>query len=489
MKVIKKSEEYNLNKIFGIKKVEKWIQNYPILKSKQVEKWIQDKIDKYCDEGKDPINFAVTSYLSKLQQYCIYNQVEDPSELLNEDIDERNLRLKKYLKFLSEEKTTKKQLEDLSFRKRPSDVSIRNLIQSRIKSFFSNRGFPISYNKRSRKSGANKGEISLTKDLIKKIQNKLESSNYKLICKFESQLGLRIGDILQELTKEVNKKPKYIIERYKNKHYFIRNFLTKKRNVIINYLFLTEELADTIKAIMGLDNLTKLDLTQLFLTRRIDKQTNKHTRIKSNDYLQRLKGIIRELGFNEDDIIKTHCFRKYYISQIGRASNELSDPRILTHFEGHEASFNDQAYLRMIQDIESYYNEWLKVESLICVDCIMVNKTNEEVLKLKEANIKLEEQIDIVLKGKIEYEKRIQEEINKVKSELSSISSKKEEKVITEFSKKLLNGISNFGKTKTIHDELLTTKEDGSFDSQIYINAIISNLINIAKKEILKDLK
>jgi hypothetical protein len=259
MKAISKEEEFNLSKIFGQKKVDKWLRDYPIFKNNDVEKWIIDKIDKFTDEGKDAVKFAVTGYLKPLYQYCLYNRVEDPSELLTEGIDERNLRLKKYLKdFLMSSKNDVEVYKKLGFRKQPSEVSVRNSIQSRIKSFYSNRGANVSYNMKSKKSGANIRELTLTKSIIKKVQNKLESSDYRLICKSESQMGLRISDILVELTSG-----KYIVEKY-NEHYFVRNFETQKRKVTINYLFFTKELEESLKANSGIDNLTQLDLTNLF---------------------------------------------------------------------------------------------------------------------------------------------------------------------------------------------------------------------------------
>ena len=77
--------------------------------------------------------------------------------------------------------------------------------------------------------------MGFSKPIIRKIEAKLESGSYQLICKFASQTGLRISDILEELTKKKNGKPKYIIEKYRD-HYFVRNFETQKRNVILNYL-------------------------------------------------------------------------------------------------------------------------------------------------------------------------------------------------------------------------------------------------------------
>ncbi len=461
MKVLKKSEEFDLKTIFGEKLVDKWELNYPILKNKDVERWIQDKIDKYTDEGKSASGFNVPSYLNPLNQYCIYNKTNNPSELLNEDIDHRNLRLKKYLKdFLLNEDTTLEDVKALGFKKIPSEVSVRNLIQSRIKSFYSNRGASVSYNLKSKKSGANLREITLTKEIIKKIQSRLESKHYRLICKFESQTGLRIGDIVEEIPSG-----KYIVEKHKER-YYIRSFKTIKRNVIINFLFFTKELEDTIKSVSGLDDLTKLDLTTLFKTRR-------GNRVKKGDYLKVVKNVVKDMGIKGN--IKTHSFRKYYIGIIGRNQDKLSDPRIITHFEGHEAPYNDRAYLRIIQDIESYYNEWLKLEKCICIDCILIDKTNKEIVALKEENLKLKEQIDLVIKDKMDFEKTIKEEIAKANGN----------NVVKDFAKSIMKAIENHNEDQTEFMQTTDSEENPNEDltMDIYASLIVRKLFESIKKD------
>ena len=426
MQTINKDKDFNLIKIFGKEKYEKWIKSYSILSNKDVLAWIIDKIDKYTDEGKKAHKFTITAYLNKLQQYCNYNknhyQLNNPSDLLQEtDIDERNLRVKKYLQYLL--KYTKKditELKELGFAKIPTSVTIRNNIQAKIKSFYSNRGLPISYNLKSAKQGANKNEITLTKDIIKKIQSKLESSNYRLICKFETQTGLRISDVIEELTTE----NKYKIEYYQE-HYFVRNFITQKETVTINYLIFTKELTELIQSVYAIDDLTKLDLKTLFLTR-------KGTRINKNDYLERLKAIISELGIKGN--IKTHGLRKYYNSQLSKNRKLLDDDRILTHWEGREAPYTDQIYSRHIKDLDFYYTEWKKMEQFICIDCIVYDDThkdtkrhNKEILDLKERNIKLEGQIETILKSKIESDKKLEKLNSKIPNLLEDFENMKTE--------------------------------------------------------------
>ena len=413
---VKKSKEFNLKKIYGKNKktgkylYDTWLVKYPILNYEDVEKWLIDKIDKFTDESKPPQNFSIQQYLKTLQQYCYYNQVENPNDLLKESIDERNFRLKNYLKFLRDDKSEEKNIKEIGFLRRPSEVTVRNGVQSKIKSFYSARGSPITYNMKSKKVGANIKEITLNKNLIQLIQAKLESANYRLICKFQSQTGLRISDVLEELTSG-----KYIIEKFE-KHYFIRNFETRKRKTIINFVFFTKELTETIRAVTGLNDLTQLDLTTLFLTRH-------NNRIHRSDFLARLKDIVKELDL--DGNIKTHAFRKYYMGRVRESKYSLSDERIVTHFEGHEQNKDtDQAYLRIISDINSYYREWLKTEIVVCVDSVVYDRTNEEIDNLKEKYDKLIEsdnQKDKKVQELKEYIVKLEESINKVNEILPNL--------------------------------------------------------------------
>ncbi len=131
-----------------------WLEKYPIFENKDVKAWLRNKIDNYTDEGKNPQKFSVTSYLKPLYQYCLFNQTNNPSDLLKEDIDTRNMRLKKYLMFLMDAKDDSI-VKELGFSKIPSEESIRNNIQGRIKGFYSNRGVLVKYKLKTVKSGAN----------------------------------------------------------------------------------------------------------------------------------------------------------------------------------------------------------------------------------------------------------------------------------------------------------------------------------------------
>lgn len=405
---IDKIKEFDFKKVFGKNKKTNeyfediWSEKYPIFSNKDIRTWIIDMINQFITEGKEAGKFSCTGYLNPLQAYCLFNKVEDPSELLKEtEIDERNSRVMNFLQYLLKADENDPELKRIGLKKKPSEVSVKNMIQSRIKSFYSNRGLNISVGMKTAKSGANKNEILLDKEMIKLIQAKLETANYRLINKLETQTGLRINDVLEEITM----KNKYKIELYKE-HYYIKNFDSQKEKVKINFLFFTQELTDTLMATTGIQDLTKLDLSTLFITRN-------GKRISQQHYLARIKRIAKDLEMNGN--LKTHAFRKYFASQLSR--NLDLDPRFYNHLEGREASYRDQVYDNNIKKIDWFYQTWLKLEEYICVDCITVDKTNEEVLKLKEDNLKLNKQVDTLLENKIKDD----EEREKLKDRLSKL--------------------------------------------------------------------
>lgn len=458
---IDKEKEISIINIFGKDKHEKWVKKYPILKNKDVKSWIRDKIDKFTDEGKKAEKFLITSYLIHLQQYCIFNGVSNPSELLEgkeKDVDIRNARVKKYLQYLlkfDETKQSIQELKDLGFKKSPTNATIRNNIQTKIKSFYSNRGLHVSYNLKSVKSGANKNEITLTRNLIKSIQSNLESANYRLVCKFETQTGLRIADVLEEITSG-----KYEIEKYQV-HYFIRNFETQKEKVNINFLFFTQELTELLTSMYSKElettvkdkdkndiiiyDLKKLDLTKLFLTRQ-------DTRINKNDYLRRLKDIVRELGISGN--MKTHAFRKFFTDTID--SVEGKDDKFNKHIEGREPEYRDAVYLRSLKSIKKYYDKWTRLEQEICIDCIVYDKTN---ITIKNIEAKYNEMV----KQNIEKDK----EITKLK-ELGNkieVMDKNFDKAIENLTTKEKE-IDDLTKSVSILLELLLENSDNLTDKQ-----------------------
>ncbi len=234
-----------------------------------------------------------------------------------------------------------------------------------------------------------------SKEVIKLIQGKLESANYRLICKYESQTGLRIGDILNELPREIKGKAKYKIEYYKaGERYFIRNFKTQKEMVIINYLFFTQELTELIQSITGITDLRKYDLRNLFISR----QGN---RINADNYRERLKQIANELKI--DGNIKTHGLRKYFETQL----NTLNDDRFKRQLVGAEPNYRDDVYDNNLKNIKWFYENWSKAEKVICVDCIVVDETNKKIVELETEIATLKEQKKITIKENVEMAERI----------------------------------------------------------------------------------
>lgn len=397
-----------------------WFEKYPILNNSDVKKWIENKMNRYARSGKDPKDFQVTSYLNPLQKYCDFYDVDDPSELLEEPIDERNQRLLHYLGEL--------------IRNGKNEATVRNAYQSRIKSFYSSRGSPISDGLETVSSGVNHNEIHLSKEQIKLIQNKLERAEYRLILKIQALTGLRINDVLCTLTKKENGESKYKIRKYEkngNEYYYIPKFKTKKEQVIINFLFFPKELSDLFKATYGITDLTELELSEILKTRN-------GTRINSNDYLTRIKEITEEIGLNGN--IKTHSFRKYFSNQISSVNLTKYNEKIGADFEnkfkehlmGHKLGDLSNAYKQNLKSIESYFELWKPLQKAICIDCEIIDETDKRIETLQDKYDKLLEEVS-------KKDKKLQENEKQVK-ELAKVVQKQQkllEKLISDKEKEL----------------------------------------------------
>ncbi len=405
-----KLKNLNLKDLYGQETYGFYIDKYSIFRNEDVQKWIIHKIEKYSRSGKDPKKFATSNYLRVLQDYCDFYKCNNPTEFLKEDVDTRNKRLINYLNTL--------------IREGKNETTVTNSIQSKIRSFYSDRGSPTSDGLPSVQAGVNKNEVVVDRELIKRFKAKLNRAEYRLILKIQCLLGLRIGDILNELTSG-----KYKIQKYKQ-HNYIKNFKTKKENVIINFLFFPKELNILMESIYG--EIDRIDLTKILMTKSVKhakRDANgfilrdengkmimtaekRRQRINKHDYLERLKKISRELGITEN--VKTHCFRKYFSTQIRNDAKELTD-EFKAHLMGHKSQNLSSSYNQRLRDIKWFYKNWKKAEAVICIDCEIIDKTNEMIVKFKEENIKLREQIEIILKGKIETDKKIDNQKNQVK--------------------------------------------------------------------------
>ncbi len=374
-------KEYTLNDlkaIFGVNKkglyfIDVWKEKYPILENNDVFKWITTKMNKFAQkQNKEPKDFNVTSYLNPLQKYCDFNKVSNPSELLQENIDNRNKRVVDYLVHL------------INVEKR-NEVSVKNAYQSRIKSFYSARGSPITDGLETEDNGINENEMNLNREKIQAILNMINNSNYKLTAKIQALLGLRIGDVLKEL-------PKYKILKYK-KHFYIKDFLTIKENVRIKYLFFPNELTKLIQSIYRIKNLRELDLNSILRTRKSEKKGDKV--ILSSEYLRKLKVVANKLYPNE--VMRSHSFRKYFATQISRVNltkirNDIGsdvESNFKEHLLCHKVHYSSKVYNQIINDINQFYELWKPLEASLCIDCEIVDNTNEEIENLKEKFDKL----------------------------------------------------------------------------------------------------
>jgi len=375
MQKIKAISKVNLGEIYGKDKIDAWEERYAVFNNEDVKKWIESKIRKFSKKGKNPKKFSITGYLNELNKYCKFYKCENPTDLLEEHIDDRNERLMNYL------------TEMIKLGK--NEVSVVNNWQARIKGFYSARGSPITEGIESFSAGLNKDEMIFERDDLKLFIAKLHRPEYRLLMKTQALLGLRVDDVLEELTSG-----KYKIEKYK-KHYFVRRFVSQKWNVIINFMFLPSELTTLMQSVYNTD-LTKLDLTTLF-------QTKKGTRIKQYDYLDRIKAIGKELGITQN--VKTHCVRKYFDSSL----EDTKDVKewFKEHLMGHKAKDLSESYNTKLRKIDYFYEKWLNVEKSICIDCEIYDATNEQIVELTKEMANKEEQIKILVKQNLKFEKQM----------------------------------------------------------------------------------
>ena len=381
-----------------------WCDKYSIFENKDVFKWITTKMRKFARKSnKNPKDFKITSYLKPLQEYCDYNKVDNPSDLLKENIDDRNKRLVDYLVYLINDKGL-------------NEVSVKNAYQSRIKSFYSARGSPITDGLETEDNGKNINEMNLNREKIRAILNMINNSNYKLASKLQSLLGFRIGDVLKEF-------PKYKILKYLE-HYYIKDFLTIKENIKIKYVFFPKELIKLLQAIFSIEDLTKLDLNADFLKTRNGKM------ILASEYLRKLKSVASKLYPNES--MRTHSFRKYFATQISRInltkirSDIGSDveSNFKEHLLGHKVHYSSKVYNQIINDIHQFYELWKPLEASLCIDLEIVNTPNKDILDMREQIIKLEKENKAIHEERTKFKEKInklEESINKVNEILPNL--------------------------------------------------------------------
>ncbi len=163
----------------------------------------------------------------------------------------------------------------------------------------------------------------------------------------------------------------------------------------IKYLFFPNELTKLIQSIYRIEDLRELDLKTILLTRK-DKT------ILGSEYSRKLVSVAKEIYPNEK--MRTHSFRKYFATQISRVnltkirydigSNVENDFK--EHLLGHKIHYSSNVYNQILNDINQFYELWKPLEASLCIDCEIVNTTNEDILKLMEDKAELEEQLKTV---------------------------------------------------------------------------------------------
>ena len=364
-----------------------WITKYPILKTEEVNNWLSSKMRKFSVKGKKPEKFQCTNYLNTLQKYCDYYDAT-PKELLQEE--NVSIRNDTFMAYISE-----------LLQNGNNEATVKNNTQSRIGSFYKYYGKNITEQLETVTEGTTKRsifEIDLSPEDVYSIERRLIKAEYKLILKIQSQLGLRISDVLETLVSEkktiINNKTEleatYKIEKNEEGYYFIRSFKTNKKGVIINYLFFPNELTNEFGVCYPdfKEDLRKLDLRTILMT-------SYGKRISATDYGARIKKASQDVGLNGG--IGSHMLRKFHenrisdvdlsILKIKGMSPEFSS-KFKTHLEGHTQEKKlVNAYITKLKNVDKFFQWWKPLEEALSINVRLVNLTEE---KTKENTEKID---------------------------------------------------------------------------------------------------
>jgi len=74
---------------------------------------------------------------------------------------------------------------------------------------------------------------------------------------------------------------------------------------------------------------------------------------------------------------------------------------------GHMGQNLSQSYNNNLQDIEWFFKQWVQIEQLVCVDCIVYDRTNKTIIKLETEIANLKDQKEIVIAENVKIMKRM----------------------------------------------------------------------------------
>ena len=409
MKTINKHEKYSLDQLLSQEILVKFQKNYPIIKDESIRKWLEERVMVFAQKNHNPMKFNYEHNLSIMMDYCIYNEaIENPSQLLEENVDQRNDRVNEYIQALEKGWIPPRKYKHSKNVKAKSKVSIYNSHAGTIRGFYRVHGLRITTYMPNVK-GTNEKEAILDRNIILGIIKKTTNPFYKLIFKMQSMLGLRISDVLDELTASHPQNPdipKYKLEKHKD-HYFIRNFETQKAKIVINFLFFPAELIQDIQKITTFEgNLIEFDFRTLFNSKWFNIYGQK---IKRQNVLKQLKHFAEDLI---ESNVKTHCFRKYYENTIRNTNLELppkADAEFKTHLEGHHLDPVTYTYNQTLCNITEYYDLWRKIEPRLVIEheIKFVEYTSETVLELTKEKKKMDHQMTVMMDKLEEQEQKL----------------------------------------------------------------------------------
>jgi hypothetical protein len=425
MKKINRKEKFSLIQVFGEEVIEDLIQKYPILQDESIQKFMEWRVKNFTEKGNNPQKFKpyLQHILQVMTDYCFYNDVTaNPSDLLNEDNDDRNDRLDDYIEALKGGWTPPQEIKHSKNIKKKSEVSIYNTHVGIIRGYYKCHGLPITtYMKNV--TGKNENEAILDRDDVVYLVKNATNPEYRLLIKFQCMLGLRISDVLNHMTSnnpQDTNKPLYKLEKHKN-HFFIRDFITQKYKIKINFLFFPSELIEDIRKVYGYkEEMEDFDLRTLFDSK-CKKEGEPQQKIKRQNLLKRFKA----LGDEEiEGNLKTHCFRKYFEGIVRNTSLDLppkADTEFKTHLEGHHLDPVVYTYNQELRNLQAYYDLWLKIEPRLVIEheIHFVEHTSETVVQLTKDKAKMENQMSAMMTMMEQQEEQLhqqQEFIEKTKN-------------------------------------------------------------------------
>lgn len=105
--------------------------------------------------------------------------------------------------------------------------------------------------------------------------------------------------------------------------------------------------------------------------------------------MRKLKIVAKELYPNE--VMRTHSFRKYFLTQISRINlTEIRkdigsdvEGNFKEHLLGHKVHYSSKVYNQILNDIYQFYELWKPLEASLCIDCEIIDNLTSKLIIYK----------------------------------------------------------------------------------------------------------